>query len=133
MVDGATKGDVLAVYIESIIPRGQNPRGTVCMIPNFGGLTGTDYTATLNESLPEKVKKVNVDETGAYWSDTLTIPYRPHIGAIGCSPEIDSITSLAADSYGRTIDTSGIIPSKINDITMPSAASWRFIREAIGL
>ena len=27
LVGGATKGDVLAVYIESIVPRGQNPRG----------------------------------------------------------------------------------------------------------
>ncbi len=25
------------------------------MIPHFGGLTGTDYTATQNEPLPERV------------------------------------------------------------------------------
>ena len=49
---GAEKGDVLAVHIESMAPRGPQPRGTCCMIKEFGGLTGTYYTATLNEPLP---------------------------------------------------------------------------------
>ncbi len=46
LVEGAEKGDVVAIYIQSIIPRGHNPRGTVCLIPRFGGLTSTEYTAT---------------------------------------------------------------------------------------
>lgn len=33
MIAGAEKGDVVAVRIESILPRGENPRGTCCMIP----------------------------------------------------------------------------------------------------
>jgi acetamidase/formamidase len=45
MVEGAEKGDVVAVYIESMAPRGPNPRGTCCMIPEFGALTGTAYLA----------------------------------------------------------------------------------------
>ena len=51
MIEGAEKGDVVAVHIESMMPRGHNPRGTCCMIPEFGALTGTAYTATLNEPL----------------------------------------------------------------------------------
>jgi amidase len=51
MVDGAEKGDALAVLIESMLPRGRNPRGTCCLIPEFGALTGTYYTATLNDPL----------------------------------------------------------------------------------
>ena len=58
MVEHAEKGDVVALYIESILPRGKNPRGTVCLMPRFGGLTSTDSTATLNEPLPEIVRKV---------------------------------------------------------------------------
>jgi amidase len=130
MVEGATKGDVLAVHIESIIPRGQNPRGTVCMIPSFGGLTGTHYTATLHESLPERVKKVNVDETGIYWSDTVILPYRPHIGAIGCSPEIDSITTLAADNHGGNMDIPDIGPSSITYLPVHSPGARLFIGDA---
>ena len=53
MVEGAEKGDVLCVHIENMAPRGPNPRGTCCMIKEFGALTGTTLTATLNEPLPE--------------------------------------------------------------------------------
>ena len=54
-VEGAEKGDAIAVYIESMVPRGANPRGTCCLIPNFGALTGTDYrwtAAFVTASLP---------------------------------------------------------------------------------
>ncbi len=40
VVEGAERGDVLAVYIESMAPRGPNPRGTCAMIPQFGALSG---------------------------------------------------------------------------------------------
>ena len=62
IIEGAEKGDALAVYIEAMAPRGDNPRGTCCMIPEFGALTGTTYTATLNPPLPEIVRKVDLDE-----------------------------------------------------------------------
>ena len=50
MIEGAEPGDALAVHIESMLPRGENPRGTCCMIPYFGALTGTTLTATLNDA-----------------------------------------------------------------------------------
>ncbi len=130
MVEGATKGDVLAVYIESIVPRGQNPRGTVCMIPHFGGLTSTDYTATLNEPLPERVKKVDVDESSIYWTDSITLPYRPHIGAIACSPEIDAISTLKADNHGGNMDTPDIRPGSITYLPVRSPGARLFIGDA---
>ena len=64
MVEGAEKGDVLAVYIESMAPRGPNPRGTCAMIPQFGALSGTSLTALLADDLPELVRKIDVDENG---------------------------------------------------------------------
>ena len=94
MVDGAEKGDVLAVHIEKMLPRGPNPRGTCCMIKEFGTLTGTTLTATLNEPLPEVVRKVELDESNVYWSDRVTLPYRPPIGTLSCSPEVDSAQHL---------------------------------------
>ena len=101
MIEGAEKGDALAVYIESMVPRGTNPLGTCCMIPEFGALTGTYYTATLNDPLPEVVRKINVDEQWVYWSDRVTLPYKPHIGTLSCSPEIDSINSLTPGQSRR--------------------------------
>ena len=87
MIEGAEKGDTIAVLIESMVPRGENPRGTCCMIPEFGALTGTYYTATLNDPLPEIVRKIHVDEEHVRWSDRVTLPYKPHIGTLSLSPE----------------------------------------------
>ena len=103
-VEGAKKGDTLAVYIKSIKPRGKQPVGTTCLIPDFGGLVGTADTAMLNSPLPEKVKKLVIDKKGVHWSKKLTLPYEPFIGTIGTSPEIEAITSLQPDYYGGNMD-----------------------------
>ncbi len=113
MVEGAEKGDALAIYIESMVPRGENPRGTCCLIPEFGGLTGTNYTATLNDPLPEIVRKIELDETNVYWSDKVTLPYKPHVGTISCSPEIDSINALTPDQHGGNMDMPDICPGNV--------------------
>jgi acetamidase/formamidase len=104
-VNGAEKGDCLAVYIKEIRPRGPQPAGTTCLIPEFGGLVGTGNTAMLNAPLPEKVRKLHVDPvTGVKWNDRITLPYQPFIGTIGTSPEIEAITSLQPDYYGGNMD-----------------------------
>ena len=58
----------------------------------------------LNPPLPERVKKLVVDEKGVHWSPKLTLPYEPFIGTIGTSPEIEAITSLQPDYYGGNMD-----------------------------
>ena len=96
-VEGAEKGDVLAVYIHSIKPRGPQPVGTSALIPEFGGLVGTSNTALLNDPLPEKVIKMEVTEQGIRFNSKITLPYEPFIGTLGVSPEIEAITSLQPD------------------------------------
>jgi acetamidase/formamidase len=130
MVVGAEKGDTLAVYIESMTPRGSNPRGTCCMIPEFGALTGTAYTAILNVPLPEKVRKVNLDEQYVYWSERVTLPYNPHIGTLSCSPEIDSINSLTPDSHGGNMDLPDMGPGSITYLPVRSPGARLFIGDA---
>ena len=130
LVEGAQKGDTVAIHLESIIPRGENPRGTICMIPAFGGLTSTDLTATLNPPLPEVVKKVNVDENGIYWNDKLTLPYKPHIGTLSCSPEIDSINSLTPDNHGGNMDVPDVAPGAIIYLPVRSPGARIFIGDA---
>lgn len=110
-VKGAEKGDTLAVRIVSIRPR--EPMGTTCLIPEFGGLVGTTSTAVLNAPLPEKVRKVKVDENGVYWSDRITLPYEPFIGTIGTSPEIEAISSLQPDYYGGNMDLPDVAPGAV--------------------
>src|SRR5262245_8880349 len=130
LVEGAEMGDALAVHIESIAPRGPNPRGTCCMIPEFGALTGTAYTATLNPPLPEIVRKIDLDERGVYWSQRVTLPYKPHIGTLSCSPEIDSINSLTPDNHGGNMDLPDMGPGSITYLPVRSPGARLFIGDA---
>ncbi|HVE23518.1 MAG TPA: acetamidase/formamidase family protein [Acidocella sp.] len=130
MIEGAEKGDVVAVHIESMVPRGHNPRGTCCMIPEFGALTGTAYTATLNAPLPEKVRKIHLDEKSVFWSDRVTLPYNPHIGTLSLSPEIDSINSLTPDNHGGNMDVPDMGPGSITYLPVRSPGGRLFIGDA---
>jgi acetamidase/formamidase len=109
-VEGAEKGDALAVTIRDIKPRGPQPRGTTCLVSHFGGLTSTDRTVTLQEPLPEIVRKTEVTEAGIVWSDQLTLPYEPFIGTIGTSPEIEAIGALTPDRHGGNMDLPDVGP-----------------------
>lgn len=109
-VEGAEKGDALAVEICEIEPRGPQPRGTTCLVPHFGGLTSTDRTVTLQEPLPEVVRKTEVTAEGIVWSDELMLPYEPFIGTIGTSPEIEAIGALTPDSHGGNMDLPDVAP-----------------------
>jgi amidase len=130
MIEGAEKGDTVAVHIESMTPRGAQPRGTCCMIPEFGALTGTYYTATLNQPLPEIVRKIRVDEEHVYWSDRVTLPYKPHIGTLSLSPEIDSINSLTPDNHGGNMDLPDMGPGSITYLPVRSPGGRLFIGDA---
>jgi len=112
-VEGAEKGDVLAVHIHSIVPRGKQPVGTTALIPEFGGLVGTAHTAVLNEPLPERVKKMEVTEQGIRFNSKITLPYEPFIGTLGVSPEIEAVTSLQPDYWGGNMDLPDIGPGAI--------------------
>jgi acetamidase/formamidase len=130
LIEGAEKGDVVAVYIESMAPRGPNPRGTCAMIPQFGALSATSLTAMLHDSLPEIVRKIDVDEDGVYWSKRVTLPYRPHIGTLSCSPEIDSINTLTPDSHGGNMDLPDMGPGSITYLPVRTTGARLFIGDA---
>ena len=130
MIAGAEPGDSLAVHIESMRPRGDQPRGTCCMIPEFGALTGTYYTATLNEPLPEVVRKIPVDEETVHWSDRVKLPYKPHIGTLSCSPEIDSISSLTPDNHGGNMDLPDMGPGTVTYLPVRVPGARLFIGDA---
>ncbi|WP_298976405.1 acetamidase/formamidase family protein [uncultured Roseobacter sp.] len=126
-VRGAEKGDALAVRIISVSPRGPQPVGTTCLIPEFGGLVSTGQTAMLNAPLPEIVKKVVVDEAGVHWSDTLTLPYEPFIGTIGTAPEIEAISSLQPDYYGGNMDLPDVAPGAIIYLPVNTPGGYLYV------
>ncbi|MFK7765416.1 MAG: acetamidase/formamidase family protein [Roseobacter sp.] len=126
-VRGAEKGDALAVRIVSITPRGPQPVGTTCLIPEFGGLVSTGQTAMLNAPLPEIVKKIVVDEAGVHWSDTLTLPYEPFIGTIGTAPQIEAISSLQPDYYGGNMDLPDMAPGAIVYLPVNTPGGYLYV------
>jgi acetamidase/formamidase len=112
-VEGAEKGDVLAVRILSIEPRGEQPIGTTALIPEFGGLVGTAHTALLNDPLPERIKKMEVSRDGIRFNDRITLPYEPFIGTLGVSPEIEAVSSLQPDYWGGNMDLPDVCPDAV--------------------
>jgi amidase len=127
-VEGAEKGDTLAVYIKEIKPRGEQPSGTTVLLPEFGGLVSTGDTAMLNPPLPERVKKLHVDaEKGVKWNDRITLPYEPFIGTIGTSPEIEAISSLVPDYYGGNMDLPDVAPGAVVYLPINTKGAYLYL------
>lgn len=125
LVKGAEKGDCLAVAIHSVQNRGGF--GATCLIPEFGGLVGTNATALLNPPLPEVVRRVRVDQDWVYWSDALKLPYEPFIGTIGIAPEIEAISTLQPDYHGGNMDLPDVRPGAIIYFTVRSTGALLFV------
>lgn len=132
-VEGAEKGDALAVHIRSILPRGPQPVGTTALIREFGGLVGTAATAMLNPPLPERVKKMVVTpEGGVVWNDKITLPYEPFIGTIGTSPQIEAITSLQPDSHGGNMDLPDMAPGAVVCLPVNTTGGYLYLGDCHG-
>ncbi|RWR26674.1 acetamidase [Sinirhodobacter populi] len=127
-VNGAKKGDTLAVYIESIVPRGPQPRGTTTIMPEFGGLVPTFETALLTQPLPERVRKLEVTvEEGTKWSDRITLPYEPFIGTLGVAPAAEAISSLVPDYYGGNMDLPDVAPGAVVYLPVQTEGAYLFL------
>ena len=105
-VNGAEKGDTLAVYIESIVPRGPQPRGTTVHHAGIRrpGRHRPDRAAQSAAARARQEARDRRPRTGTKWNDKITLPYEPFIGTIGTSPEIEAISSLVPDYYGGNMD-----------------------------
>ena len=131
-VEGAVKGDVLAVHILSIDPRGPQPCGTTALIPEFGGLVGTGTTAMLNAPLPERVKKMEVSRAGVKFSERITLPYEPFIGTLGVSPEIEAVSSLTPDYWGGNMDLPDVAPGAVVYFPVQHPGAFLFLGDCHG-
>jgi acetamidase/formamidase len=110
-VEGAEPGDTLALHFASLTPaRGWGASAT---IPFFGGLTGTDRTATLQDPLEERTWIYEVDSTrgtvtfAARNADLrLELPMDPMLGTVGVAPAAGEVrSSLVPDQFGGNMDT----------------------------
>jgi amidase len=111
-VEGAEKGDTLAVHVHSLLPRGPQPVGTTALIPDFGGLVSSS-ALMLNAPIAERVKKMEVTPEGVKFSDRITLPYEPFVGTMGVSPEIEAVSSLQPDYWGGNMDLPDVAPGAV--------------------
>ena len=117
-VEGAEKGDALAVTVHSI--EVTRDYAVSALIPEFGGLCSTVFTRTLNAPLPPRVMIHPIHDGEITFSEELaipTIPYEPFYGTIGTAPELEAISSLAPGVHGGNMDAADACPG--NTITFP--------------
>ena len=102
-IEGAKPGDTLVVKIEAI--EATRDWAVSCLVPFFGGLTSTRFTATLQAPLEERVWLYKRQPNGNYaWRDRWEIPWAPFFGTIGTAPHIEAISSLSPGDHGGNMD-----------------------------
>ena len=110
-VEGAEVGDTLAIHLIDVQPA--RDWGVSTTIPLFGSLTGTKFTATLQDPLPEKTWVYSVDAAaGEVWYQALdsdfrvALPLRPFHGTIGVAPAAGEARNvLVPEAFGGNMDT----------------------------
>lgn len=110
-VEGAEPGDALALHLVELTPA--RSWGASATIPFFGGLTGTDRTATLHDPLDERTWIYHLDsergtvEFAAHSSDhRLALPLEPMLGTVGVAPAAgEARSSLVPDVFGGNMDS----------------------------
>jgi len=110
-VEGAEPGDTLALHFVDLSPA--RDFGASSTIPLFGGLTGTDRTATLQDPLEERTWIYQADRDRrtvlfqARSSDLrLELPMDPMLGTVGVAPAAGEVrSSLVPDAFGGNMDT----------------------------
>ena len=110
-VNGAEPGDTLAIHLLDIQPA--RDWGVSTISPLFGALVGTQQTANLQASLPERVWIYDVEVKAgqviyrALDSDFMTrLPLDPFLGTIGVAPlPFEVRSALVPDSFGGNMDS----------------------------
>ena len=108
-VEGARRGDVLAIHLKHLRPA--RNWGVATVSPNFGALSGTRLNPNLQPELDEKVWIWHVDEPAGLVTTTtgngqqLRAPLRPFHGTLGVAPPHGEIrSSVVPDVFGGNLD-----------------------------
>lgn len=104
-IDGAEKGDTLAIHIEKIEARiGQAATH----------ISGATRLATyLGMDMPDGTRICPIRDDKIWWSDRLAVPYAPMIGTIGTAPEMGVPTTGPAGAWGGNMDIKEVTEGNI--------------------
>jgi len=114
-VQGAEPGDTLVVKIHEITPA--RDYAVTALIPNFGGLTSTQYTRTLNAPIKEETRLLPIRDGFIEFNEKIKLPYEPFVGTIGVAPQIEAINSLTPGNWGGNMDCVDTCPG--NEVHFP--------------
>lgn len=104
-VEGAEPGDSLAVKIEEIRPSiGQCATRTS---------DPKQLCEWLGDDVPHGTHVCPIRDGLIYWSDELTIPYRPMLGCIGTAPAWGVPSTIPAGRHGGNMDVVETCPGNI--------------------
>jgi len=110
-VEGAEPGDTLALHLVALEPA--RDWAASAAIPFFGGLTGTDRVATLQDPLPDTTWIYEVDRARNTVGFVATsadlrveLPIEPMLGTVGVAPSGgEARSSLVPERFGGNMDT----------------------------
>jgi acetamidase/formamidase len=110
-VEGAEPGDTVAIHLIEVEPA--RDWAASVTVPLFGALTGTRWTATLHDALPEKTWIYRVDrQTREVIFSALEseheqrLPLEPFHGTIGVAPAaFERRNVLVPEAFGGNMDT----------------------------
>lgn len=115
-VEGAVPGDTLVIRIEKLEPA--RDHGISSFFPGFGALNGTDRTALLGSTLPERVWFYEVDRRrGVARTRSLDgkfsweVPLAPFLGCLGVAPANgEARSTVVPDDFGGNMDCPEVRP-----------------------
>jgi acetamidase/formamidase len=125
-VEGAEKGDTLAVKINDIRPRiGQG----ATRIPSWWWYLCDQakytYQNFLGVNLPHGTRICPIRDGKVIFDDRHTLPYSPMIGTIGTAPEIESVSSEKPGPHGGNMDVPDVACG--NTLYLPVKASGAYL------
>ena len=116
-VEGAEPGDTLVVHIEDI--ELTRDFAVSCLVPEFGGLTSTVLSPSLQDPLPEKVwiYRRQPDGRFAYDPDKFSIAPAPFMGTMGTAPDLEMLSALTPFTHGGNMDVPDVCAG--NQVHLP--------------
>jgi acetamidase/formamidase len=116
-VEGAEPGDTLAVAIEDIQPSiGQCATRTS---------DPKQLAQWLGDDCPHGTHVCPIRDGLIYWSDQITLPYRPMLGCIGTAPDTGVPTTGPAGPHGGNMDIIETCPG--NTVYLPVFVSGAYL------
>lgn len=121
-VEGAEPGDMLAVEIHRISPSiGQCATRTAP--PAY-------LTEWLGSDVPHGTHVCPIRDGQIYWSEELTIPYRPMLGCIGTAPFWGVPSTWPAGPHGGNMDIVEVCPGNTVYLPVTVAGGYLYLGDA---